>query len=209
MLAKLFSKKEHALKMLNGELLARRLSDFRRFEDANRSDNYEGVILLQPTDPDWNLHFSVTRDGITDQITIDRSEMVGPAQMAHDVFSDLHIYCMTIPRLKFTYLNGEPVTNVYIPTVLVEKFGCHAVVIEDVRAFLGRVRQAVTASGIRMISGVIEYYGQYPHSKIFRNHNPTWKPAFLKPDRFEPEQEYRLAFHTGTWGTDSRMFLVT
>ena len=199
MLVKFFTEKQHADKMLAGELQAGRLRKFRETEDQARRDDFEGTMLLE----EGTL---TLRTGEGESWTVSPDSLAGPIEMRLHVHDELNVFCMTDFR-------SEPGPNLSWPLVdqvmqqieaslpTCSKFGKHAVVITDASEFLSRVTRAVEREHWQVCAARVSYYDSYPPDVAFGG-GRSFAPAFLKPREFQLEREFRVAMHTDTVGDD-------
>ena len=91
MLVKFYNKKEHADKMLAGELSAGRLKAFRDTEDQARRDHFEGTML-------WEGGTLTLRTSEGESLTVSPEDLAGPIEMRSHLLDTLNGFCMTAFR---------------------------------------------------------------------------------------------------------------
>lgn len=197
MLVKFCSRKEHAEKMLAGELFARRLKEFRETEDLVRRDEFEGTML-------WEGGTLTLRAGGGEPWTVPPADLAGPIERRSPFLDDLNVFCMAAfqsdlgpwPSLQLVDQVKQQVAE-SLPTC--RKFGEHAVVITDAGEFLRRVTRASEREHWQVCSSRVMYYDSYPPEVAFWD-GRSFAPAFLKPRDFQLEREFRIAIDTRTPG---------
>ena len=199
MLVKFFAKKQHADKMLSGELRAGRLKKFRETEDQARRDDLEGTVL-------WKGGTLTLRSGEGESATISPDDLAGPIEWRPHLLGNLNVFCMMAfpsdlgpwPSWPLVDQITEQVAE-SLPTC--RKFGKHAVVITDAKEFLKRITRAAERANWQVRCSRVTYYDSYPPD-VAVGDGLSFTPAFLKPRKFELEREFRVAMYTGTAGDD-------
>ena len=198
MLVKFYNKKEHADKMLAGELRAGRLKAFRDTEDQARRDHFEGTIL-------WEGGTLTLRTGEGESLTVSPEDLAGPIEMRPHLLDTLNVFCMTAFRSNLGPWPSWPLVDQVLQQVVeslptCSKFGDHAVVIADAKEFLMRVTRAAERENWQVCSSRVRYYDSYPLDVAFGDGRWSFAAAFLKPRECRLEREFRVAMNTGTVG---------
>ena len=165
MLVKCYSSKEHADKMLAGQLYAGRLKKFRETEDQARRDDFEGTML-------WDDGTLTLRTGEGESLTVSPDDLAGPIERRSHLVDNLNVFCMTAfrsdlgpwPSWQLVDQVTQQVTE-SLPTC--SKFGEHAVVITDAKGFLSRVTRAAERENWQVRSSRVRYYDSYPPDVAF------------------------------------------
>ena len=176
-LVKFCSEKEHAEALLDGILYCNRLSWFRQLEgDPNRGDPYEGQRMRH-----------IAKFGAID------TQM---RTLNHDI-DNLALFCMSLPHaLRRADVAGKLKESL---AAFVE-MGCHAVVIDDVDAFIDRLAAAAKREKYNVRMELVRYYKFYPEASL-DDLSGSWEQVCLKHVRYASQQEYRIAIHAGTEDT--------
>ena len=199
LLVKFYNEKKHADKMLDGELLAGRLSKYRDTEDQARRDRREGIIL-------WEQATLTLRTGEGEPWTISPEDLADPMEMQPHLLSKLNVFCMTAFRLDLgpgpsLTLDDQVLQQVKESLPICNKFGDHAVVIADAEEFRRRVTRAAERENWQVCLQRVTYYDSYPLDVAFgKDGRWSFAAAFLKPRAFRLEREFRVAMNTGTVG---------
>jgi hypothetical protein len=210
-LVKFFSEFGHAQQFLDGDLFMRRLSYFRRDEDAEgRWDSTEGVwAWLQKQG--LQIQMNVPSVGA---ININERDLAAPVAMSLGEPDDLYIFCM------YAYYIGEPLPgddprDIYGEDRLAElevalqidprclRFGPHAVVIPW-GPFMERLKTAARDQSLRLRAGLVRYYD----NEIFNGEFKLKDVPFRKQKRFEYQREFRICIQTLDRSLTPRTFNV-
>ncbi|MDE1905753.1 MAG: hypothetical protein KGH75_04810 [Rhodospirillales bacterium] len=198
-LIKFFSERDHSEQFLDGSLFMRRLSYFRREEDAEgRWDSTEGVwSWLQKKDLRINMNIpSVGAISITER------DLAAPVSMSIGGPDNLYIYCMYAYYIEQA-LPTDDIRDIYGEDRLVEleaalqldprclRFGSHAVVIPW-KPFVARLRQAASKQSLRLRAGLVHYYDD----NVFNGEFKFKDAPFRKQKRFDYQREYRICVQT-------------
>lgn len=160
-----------------GELYLQTLETFRRLEDKERGDKYEGAVKMRS---DKNGKMTLTNKETGESIDFDVTE----SQLIerHSGISGLHIYCVYC--LLFEDHEGMRLgTN--FSNEIINGFGDHVVVIFDTHSFMKRVKSAVEGLGFKLISGRVEYLE-------FCDYSGEIGP-YRKEQSFSHQKEFRIA----------------
>jgi len=171
-LIKFCSEKEHAEDLLDGTLYCNRLSWFRQLEgDTDRGDPYEGQRMRH-----------VARSGAID---------VQMRTLNPDI-DDLALFCMSLPHAQ---RETDVAARLEESLAAFLEMGRHAVVIDDVDAFIDRLAVAAKREEYNVRANLVRYYKFYPEISP-DDLTQSWKPVFLKHARYASQHEYRIAIHT-------------
>ena len=197
MLVKCYRDKDHADKMLAGELHAGRLWKFRETEDRARRDEFEGTML-------WEDGILTLRAGEGESVTVSPNDLDGPIERRSHLVDNLNVFCMTVFRSDLGpwpswHLVDQVTQQVAESLPTCRKFGEHAVVITDAKEFLRRVRRAAERKDWQVRSSRVQYYDAYPLDVAFGD-DRSFAPAFWKSRDYQSEREFRIAMNTRTMG---------
>lgn len=198
-LVKFFSEFEHAQQFLNGDLFMRRLSYFRREEDAEgRWDSTEGIwAWLQKQ----GLQIGMNLPNIG-AISITEQDLAAPVGMSLSEPDDLYIFCMYAYYLEVA-LPDDDLRDVYSEDRLAEleaamqidprclRFGSHAVVIPW-GPFLERIKRAAREQSLRLRAGLVRYYDD----EVLNGQFELRDVPFRKQKRFDYQREFRICVQT-------------
>jgi len=196
---KFFSEFEHAQQFLNGDLFMRRLSYFRREEDAEgRWDSTEGVwAWLQKQ----GLQIRMNVPGL-DAINITERDLAAPLAMSLGEPDDLYIFCMYGYYFEVA-LPGDDLRDIYGEDRLMElqaalqvdprclRFGPHAVVIPW-SPFMEQMAAAARDQSLRLRAGLVHYYDD----RVFNGQFKLRDVPFRKQKRFDYQREFRICIQT-------------
>ena len=201
LLVKFYSRKQHADKMLAGELRAGRLKKFRETEDPVRRDEYEGTMLWENENVEVSL-----RPGDGEWWTLSPHDLAGPIERRSHLLDNLNVFCMTGFRSDFgpgpsCELVDQVKQQVEESLPTCSEMGEHAVVITDVKEFLKRVTRGAKREGWQLRSWLVKYYDLYP-PEVASADERSFIPAFFKRRKYELEREFRIALNTDTVGDD-------
>jgi len=210
-LVKFFSEFEHAQQFLDGDLFMRRLSYFRREEDAEgRWDATEGVwAWLQKAGLQIQLNVpAVGTINVTDH------DLAAPVSMSLGEPDDLYIYCMYAFYIEEA-LPGDDLRDIYGEDRLADleaalqmdsrclHFGLHAVVIPW-GPFLERIKLAARSQSLRHRAGLVRYYDD----EIFNGEFKLKDVPFRKQKRFDYQREFRICIETIDHSQITRTFNI-
>jgi hypothetical protein len=207
---KFFTEEAHADQFLKGSLFMRKLRYFQRLEaseaDDGRPDAHEGVVgWHQPDQTELTISFP----GF-DPIKITGADLASPVAITRNVYSDMHIFCMSTVRMPDpAELSGdadEIKTQMLAGLRLDEqclRFGPHAVVV-DAGRFLARLREALGGLGHWYRADAVKYYDRNTFNGGFCDE----QAPFQKQDQFEYQQEYRICLLTSVSGDEPMVFEV-
>jgi hypothetical protein len=198
-LVKFFAELEHAHQFLDGDLFMRRLSYYRRQEDAEgRWDATEGVwAWLQKQG--LKIDLGVPGIGVAN---ITERDLAGPVSMSLGETDNLYIYCMYAYYLQEP-LPGDDPDEIYGDDRLAEleaalqidprclRFGPHAVVI-PYGAFMERLKRAAIDQALRVRADLVRYYD----NEILNGQYRLKDVPFRKQKRFDYQREYRVSIRT-------------
>lgn len=196
---KFFDKLEHAQQFLDGDLFMRRLSYYRREEDAEgRWDSTEGVFVwLQKKG--LQIEMTLPNVGVAN---VTERDLAAPVSMSLGETDDLFIFCMYAYYIEEP-LPGDDLSDIYGDDRLAELeaalhidpkcllFGPHAVVV-PCGPFMERLRRAAINQSLRVRADLVRYYDNEILSGEF---DPEDVP-FRKQKRFEYQREYRICIRT-------------
>lgn len=198
-LVKFFSEHEHARQFLDGDLFMRRLSYYRRQEDAEgRWDATEGVwTWLQKHG--LEIELTVPRIGVAN---ITERDLAAPVSISLDEADELYIYCMYAYYVQEP-LPGDDPEEIYGDDRLGEleaalqidprclRFGPHAVVI-PYGAFMERLKTTATNQALKLRADLVRYYDNETLNGQFQLKDVP----FRKQKRFDYQREYRICIRT-------------
>lgn len=198
-LLKFFSKFEHAQQFLNGDLFMRRLSYFRREEDAEgRWDSTEGVwAWLQRQG--LQIQMNVPSVGA---INITERDLAAPVAMSLSEPDDLYIFCMYAYYLEVA-LPGDDLRDVYGEDRVAEletamqidprclRFGRHAIVIPW-GPLMEQIKRAAREQSLRLRAGLVRYYDD----EVLNGQFELKDVPFRKQKRFDYQREFRICIQT-------------
>jgi hypothetical protein len=198
-LVKFFSELDHARQFLDGDLFMRRLSYYRRQEDAEgRWDATEGVwAWLQK--PGLKIELSVPRIGVAN---ITERDLAAPVSMALGETDELYIYCMYAYYVQEPLPSDDP-EEIYGDDRLAEleaalhidprcvRFGRHAVVI-PCGAFMDRLKKTAIDQALSLRADLVRYYDD----EILNGQFLLKDVPFRKQKRFDYQREYRISIRT-------------
>jgi hypothetical protein len=198
-LVKFFSELEHARQFLDGDLFMRRLSYYRRQENAEgRWDATEGVwAWLQKQG--LEIELTVPRIGVAN---ITERDLAAPVSMSLCETDDLYIYCMYAYHIQEP-LPGDDPEEIYGDDRLAEleaalhidprclRFGPHAVVI-PYGAFMERFKNTAIDQALSVRADLVRYYD----NEILNGQFQLKDVPFRKQKRFDYQREYRISIRT-------------
>jgi hypothetical protein len=210
-LVKFFGELEHANRLLDGDLFMRRLSYYRRQEDAEgRWDSTEGVwAWLQKQG--LEIALTVPRIGVAN---ITERDLAAPVSMSLSETDDLYIYCMYAYYLQEA-LPGDDPEEIYGDDRLAEleaalhidprclRFGPHAVVI-PYGAFMERFKKAAIDQALSMRADLVRYYD----NEILNGQFQLKDVPFRKQKRFDYQREYRISIRAPDRSPLPRIFNI-
>ena len=200
-LVKMFSEKDHADKLMQGEIYARRLSWFRKLEgDEQRGDELEAAIVYTRENIRIALEPTNIETGETEEYIVPPEDLASNPVLTLDHFNNLHVFCMHVTGMNppKTVLETNAPNQIWLSASLRE-FGEHAVLIFNVPEFLQRVEKTALAHNFGVQGQPIKYYNPESGSPLMP---PDMWVVFHKSHEFAHQREYRLAFDTGTTGRD-------
>lgn len=198
-LVRFFSELEHARQFLDGDLFMRRLSYYRRQEDAEgRWDATEGVwTWLQKQG--LGIELTVPRIGVAN---ITERDLAAPVSMSLGETDDLYIYCMYAYYVQEP-LPGDDPEEIYGDDRLAEleaalhidprclRFGPHAVVI-PYGAFMESLKKTAIEQKLSLRADLVRYYD----NEILNGQFQPKDVPFRKQKRFDYQREYRISIRT-------------
>jgi hypothetical protein len=210
-LVKFFSEVGHAQQFLDGDLFMRRLSYFRREEDAEwRWDSTEGVwAWLQKQG--LQIRMNVPNVG---SINITERDLAAPVAMSLGEPDDLYIFCLYAYYIEEPLAGDDP-RDVYGEDRLAEleaalqvdprclRFGPHAVVIPW-GLFMERIKSAARDQSLRLRAGLVRYYDD----EVLNGEFKLKDVPFRKQKRFEYQREFRICVQTLDRSLTQRTFNI-
>ena len=194
-LVKFFDDDAHAEDFVRGRVYANTLKLFKTLEgtdDSERADRHEGTIAwLQPGQGQFELNGM----DITD-------DLAGPVQFQRSWLDHLHIFCMHAVHsgeLDMATLSNENIGELQEQLLIPDEcrgLGDHAVVVNDVPEFMGRMEAAAEANRYRMSRGLVSYYDPESFHGAFRD----VESIFQKQDRHAHQREFRFVIDNGLAG---------
>lgn len=190
LLLKVFEEKEHAENFRAGNVLTRRLGDWRSHGGPHRQDAKEGKVIYQD-----RIVISFDVDGEERHLYGTVKDFISPE------WDNCHVLCMTalvsqnIDFLSHEYLRDQKRQMDDSLPVLME-MGEHAVVFLEPDTFIKRVVDAASEQGIKCTGGSVVYYD--PTNVVFPLMSLAGKPwhVFCKPNTgvYPKQREFRIAF---------------
>lgn len=159
-----------------GELYLQTLETFRRLEDKERGDKYEGAVKMR-SDENGKMTLTNKETGESIDLDITESKLIE----RHSGISGLHIYCVYC--LVFEDHEGKRL-GMNFGDEIINGFGDHVVVILDTHSFMKRVKAAVEGLGFKLMSGRVEYLE-------FCDYSGEIGP-YRKEQRFSHQKEFRI-----------------
>ena len=214
-LVKIFSEKEHADRFLNGEMYARRLSDFKKIEDGGvRGDKYEGALVLPREHTSLYIWPSMIwpSTGTGRPIRLGRPlrprnlgpDLAAPPTFQSNRLNSVNVFCM---HAAYTDESSPPqnlqdlMKQIEIPKRCLQ-LGRYAVFIKDTLEFLIRVRKAAVRRRYGIRHRRVTYYDPEIGTPHDTSDVHSLEAAFYKREEFAYQREYRFAIQTGTSGSD-------
>ena len=195
LLVKFLDKPEYVRKFIQGKIYCNQLSFFKKLEadgDPRRSDRHEGTTTwLQPE------HSRVVLNGRDIS-----AGLAGPIQMQMNWLSHLHVHCIhsvhsgAVNVTEISNTNIEEFRREFIIPQECLPLGRYAVVVQNVREFIGRMRAAARSKGFQITSRLVKYYDPDTFSGRFDD----VESIFQKRTEFSYQREYRFVLNTGTAG---------
>ncbi len=188
----------------NGEMYCQALKKIKEIEDnETRGDRYEGLIQwIQPKDIIMTLKLEKSIEGIPDEIIIKENDLAAPVAMQTTEYDPYNVYCMyaiAIDDFKFEYsteeerlalqkeINGQLSRQIEIDQKVSSELGNVAIVITNVKEFIGRVKEYF---GEDVHHGFVEYFEEKSQTVLFTGMNAIFKKRSI----YSYQNEYRFAF---------------
>ena len=203
-LVKVFSKQDHADKLLKGELYSRRLSWFKNLEiDKERGDEYEAASVLRPEGLTLPLASTDVATGKTEEVTVTEWEFASPIVFKPRYFDHVNLFCLYAAQSgNFRWISEDRIEDLKKQIELPERyleFGKYAVAIINYTEFLKRVKDAAQHNGYHICWDLVKYYDP----KIGTSFAPLDLEAiFTKRNKYAYQKEFRIAIETGTKGNE-------
>jgi hypothetical protein len=190
-LIKFFNEDSHAIQFIAGDLFMRRLSYFKRLEDAEgRGDPNEALFAwLQPRG--LKMNFEIPGFGKSE---ITESDLAAPVSLGFHDHNFLYVYCMYCVYSQ--WFDGIQLSDMEKEIEIDRrclKFGPYAVIV-PVRPFVDRLKKAKENQALRLASGLVEYYDE----AIFNGEFSKDDAPFRKQKIFSYQREYRICLETLT-----------
>ena len=210
LLVKVFQEEQHARDFMDGKLFANRLSYFKRIDGSDirkDEDEDEGAVLL-PRDGavlDLTAKNPVTGEVIS-SIRITGSDLAAPIIMRPGWANHVNLFCMYAVHHS---CDSEDIAGskkqLTVPKGVLEGFGKHAVVIENIREFFRRVVDGAKQQGYAVKGRLVTYYD----AEIGTPPELSYEDAvFAKRNEFRHEQEFRIVINSGTAGNKAIPFYI-
>ena len=202
---KVYSKRCHADKFLNGDMYARRLRCFRKSEDDDgRGDEKEGIVPVRFGIGGVNIELipRMVRPGEPEKITLGKDAR---GEFRFDDVDDLSLFCMYAALSSDIQIvsdeNGQGYRRqIEFPDRL-SKLGRYWVCVLDVPEFFKRVDAAVEREKYKVLDDLVRYYD--PEVGPPRDIEWRMQAIFTKRDHLAYQSEYRFAINTGTSGCEA------
>ena len=193
-LAKVFREAKHAEDFLNGKMHWNSLAYFKRIEDGGvRGDEDEGAIMLQRE----GLTIELTA-GEIDTIRTSGHELTSPLVMRPKWFDHINVFCMYAGHTgALKSISEQNVLELKKQLAIPDdcaQLGKYAVLITNVREFLGRVKAGAKRQGYGVCGGLVRYYDPQVGSPPTKSEIET---IFTKRKEYEYQKEFRIAIDTG------------
>ncbi|HUX91217.1 MAG TPA: hypothetical protein VMV48_11080 [Gallionellaceae bacterium] len=206
-LVKIFNKIDevHADSFLNsGEMYCRALKKFKEIEDnETRGDRYEGLThWIQPKDAIITLKLEKSIEGVPNEIIIKENDLAAPTVIQSTEYDFHNVYCMyaiAIDDFKFEYsteeerlalqkeINNKLSKQIEIDNKVSSELGNVAIVITNVKEFIGRVKEY---SDENVHHGFVEYFEEKSQTALFAGMNAIFKKRSI----YAYQNEYRFVF---------------
>lgn len=132
-----------------GELYLQTLETFRKLEDRERGDKYEGAVKMR-SDKNGKMILTNKETGEFFDLDVTESQLIE----RHSGISRVHIYCVYC--LIFEDHEVKQLGQNFGDEII-KGFGDHVVVIFDTHSFMEKVKSAVEGLGFTLMSGRVEY----------------------------------------------------
>ena len=159
-----------------GELYLQTLETFRRLEDKERGDKYEGAVRMR-SDKKGKMTLTNKKTGESFDLDITESQLIE----RHSGVSGLHIYCVYC--LIFEDHEGLQLGQNFGDEII-NGFGDYVVVILDTYAFMEKVKASVEGQGFKLMSGTVDYLEVNDYSGEMG--------PFRKDQSFVHQKEFRI-----------------
>ena len=188
---KFFNEEPHALQFIAGDLFMRRLSYFKRLEDAEgRGDSNEALFAwLQPRG--LKMNFEIPGIG---KAEITESDLAAPVSMGFHDHNFLYVYCMYCVYAQ--WFEGVQVSDMEKQIQIDERclrFGPYAVIV-PVHHFVDRLKKAKENQSLLLAAWLVEYYDE----AVFNGELSNDDAPFRKRNNFSYQLEYRVCLETLT-----------
>lgn len=198
-LAKVFREEKHAEDFLNGRMYSNSLAYFKRIEDGGvRGDEDEGAIMLQREGLIIELTATNRATGEVDTIRMSGHELTSPLVMRPEWFDHINVFCMyaghTGDLKSISEQNVLELKKQLATPDDCAQLGNYAVVITNVREFLGRVKAGAKRQGYGVCGGLVRYYDAQVGSPPTKS---EIEAIFTKRKEYEYQKEFRIAIDTG------------
>ena len=190
---KFFDKPEYVRDFVQGKIYYSRLSFFKQLEaDGNlgRADLHEGTTSwLQPGQGRLEIN---GRDISAD--------LAGPIQIQMNWLNHLHVHCIhavhsgPIEMVSDSKAGVEELRREMRVSESCLSLGRYAVVVQDVRKFVERMRAAARLDDLPIASRLVKYYDP----QTFHGRFDDVESIFHKRTEFAYQREYRFVLNTGT-----------
>lgn len=191
---KFFDEEDYADQFLRGHLFMRKLRFFQQLEageiDDGRPDAHEGVVSVhQPAHTELTIQFEGR-----EPLKITGADLAGPVIISRDVYSDMHVFCMSTLRIPDDApVSGsaeEQQAQIHDLVRLDDRclnFGAHAVVV-DAALFVRRLREVLSKQEHWFRAAAVEYYDE----ATFHGSFAEQQAPFMKQAPFAYQKEYRV-----------------
>ena len=198
-LAKVFREAKHAEDFLNGKMHSNSLAYFKRIEDGGvRGDEDEGAIMLQREGLITELTATNRATGEVDTIRISGHELASPLVMHPERLDHINVFCMYAGHTgDLKSISEQSVLEFKKQLAIPDdcaQLGKYAVVVTNVREFLGRVKAGAKRKRYGVCGGLVRYYDAQVGSPPTKSEIGT---IFTKRKEYEYQKEFRIAIDTG------------
>ncbi len=199
-LAKVFQEAKHAEDFLNGKMYLNSLAYFKRIEDGGvRGDEDEGAIMLQREGLIIELTATNRATGEIDTIRMSGHELTSPLVMRPERFDHINVFCMYAGHTgALKSISEQNVLELKKQLAIPDdcaQLGKYAVLITNVREFLGRVKAGAKRQEYGVCGGLVRYYDPQIGSLPTKSEIGT---IFTKRREYEYQKEFRIVIDTGT-----------
>ena len=192
-MVRFFNRPDYANDFVQGRIHFSRLSFFKRLEAdevLGRADRHEGTTSwLQPE----QVRMVINGRDIS-------ANLAGPLQIQLNWLNHLHVHCIhavhsgRIEVVSAVKGSIEELRRELMISTRCLSLGKYAVIVQDVRQFIDRMRAAARLRDLQIASRLVKYYDP----DTFHGEFDGVEAAFHKRAEFAYQREYRIVLNTGT-----------